>query len=140
MPLASVRTSQLPATALDWYGRYLAAVGERDLEGVLSFIDDDCIVQVNDQLPHYGKAAITRAVELYYETFACVRHEVLNLFGFEQQFSVELLCHYECTQGGARVTIPAAIMYDRGANGLFTSMRLYVSAGGMFQAFTEPSP
>jgi hypothetical protein len=135
MILSSLRASQLSPVGLDWYTRFLGEVDGRDADQVLAGFHDACVIQVNDRLPAYSKAAIASGLSLYYQMFEKVEHEVLGIYGSDQTFVAELLCHYTPVNNGS-VTMPAAVVYERDADGLIVSMRLYVSAGSMFEAFT----
>jgi hypothetical protein len=135
MIISSNCVSQLSDHGFDWYTRFLGEVDGRAADQVLAAIHDACVIQVNDRLPAYSKAAIARGLELYYEAFEKVEHEVLNIYGSDRAFAAELLMHY-APPNGERITMPAAVMYERDADGLIVSMRLYVSAGSMFEVFT----
>ncbi|MFN3465197.1 MAG: nuclear transport factor 2 family protein [Terricaulis sp.] len=119
---------------MDWFIGYLRNVDARAIDDVLATIHDNCVIQVNDQLPAFSKAAIARGLELYYEAFENVEHEVLNVYGQDHNFATELLLHYT-PLNGKRTTMPAAVLYDRDAVGLIISMRIFVSAGSMLEAF-----
>lgn len=136
MIISSNCASQLSDRGLDWYTRFLGEVDGRAADEVLAAIHDDCIIQVNDRLPAYSKAAIARGLEPYYEAFESVEHEVLNIYGSDRAFSAELLLHY-APPNGERITMPAAVIYERDADGLIVSMRLYVSVGSMFEVFAS---
>ncbi len=79
MSLISLKTTQLSGAALNWYARFTAEVDARNSDYFLASIHDECVTQVNDRLPTYGRAAIARARDLYYQTFQRVEHETLNI-------------------------------------------------------------
>ncbi len=136
MPLRSLRLNQLSDATLEWYGRLATASNTRDLETFLSFVCEDCVFQVNDALPIYGKTAFRKAMVHYHETFEKTQHEILNLYGADHHLVAEMLCHYSTNGEDKTVTMPAAAIYDRDENGQLASIRLYVGAGTMFEAFT----
>lgn len=136
MMLASLRVCHVSATTLDWYAAYVAEIDARASDHALAYVANDCVIQVNDALPIYGKVAFARSLAEYFETFSRIEHELVNIYGADQNFCVELLCHYTPAGAANGVTIPAAALYDRNSDGLISSIRLYVSGGGMFEAFT----
>lgn len=132
---SSLRVNQLSSAGLDWLSRYLSEVEKRNLADVVEFFRDDAVTQVNDGLPLHTKSAVKCLLQRYFENFAEVEHEVLTTFGTDAQFAAEMLCHYTPAASGKRITLPATAIYERDRDGLIVSMRIYISATGMFEAF-----
>jgi hypothetical protein len=61
---------------------------------------------------------------------------VLNIYGNDDRFCVEMLCHY-ARKDDSSVTLPAAVFMDRDANGLITWARSYIDATSVRDAFTR---
>jgi len=131
----SLRINQLSSAGLDWLSRYLSEIEARNLDGAVEFYHDSAVTQVNDGLPLHTKVAVHGLLQRYFENFAQVEHELLNAFGVDTQFATEMLCHYTPAASGKRITMPATAIYERDPDGLIVSMRIYMSATGMFEAF-----
>lgn len=121
---ASLRTNQLTATAFDWFRTYLDAVETCDVENYRPFITADSTFQSNNDLPVYGQLAVCKAYERYLRGFRAIRHELLNIYGADDQFMAEMLWHYT-RHDGSPFTISAAAFIDRDAAGLITSIRVF---------------
>ena len=136
MKLDSIRINQLSPASFDWYRKYLAAMDGSDLPTLLKFLHKDCAFQINNHLPMHGHEAIGAAFQRYWEAIAGIEHELLNLYGDDQRFCVEMLCHYTRTDGST-ITLPAAVFMDRDAHGLVTWSRSYIDATPVHDAFTR---
>jgi hypothetical protein len=128
---AALRINQLTETGRDWYRRYLAALDSGDPELFRSFLDPDCVMQINNNLPLYGANVILGALQRNFVTFERVTHEPLNIYGGDRQFASEMLWHFT-RRDGKRVTIPASSFVDRGESGLAVSIRLYANLEPVF--------
>lgn len=131
MILHAVRTNQLSQAGFEWYVAYLTMLDSGNHDGYAAFLDPDCILQANNDLPLYGIDAIKTALAAYWRAFAKIEHEVLNIYGTDDQFAVELLCHYT-RKDGKRITIPAAAFMDRGEDGQAVMINLYANASPVF--------
>jgi hypothetical protein len=135
MILNSLRINQVSPAGVDWLARYLCEIEARELDHAINFFHDAAVTQVNDGLPLHSKVAVRGLLQRYFEAFSHVEHEVLNVFGADSQFAAEMLCHYTPSTSGQRITMPAMAIYERDRDGLIVSMRIYISATGMFEAF-----
>jgi hypothetical protein len=135
MRLDTLQVRQVSDAALDWYADIVTKVEARDLS-FAPVMRDDCIMQVNDRLPLYGKTAIMSSMDRYYETFGALDHDLLNIYGDDRNFVVELLFHFTPRSGDGRVTMPGSAIYDRDDQGRLASVRVYIGAGSMLEAFT----
>lgn len=131
MILTSVRINQLSPAGVEWYQRYLAVFDNADADGFADCLTEDCVIQMNDDLPLYGLSAIRPAMIAYMTRFTSIEHEPLNIYGQDHHFAAELLCHY-VSHTGKRTTIPASSFVDRREDGLVSSIRFYVNASAAF--------
>lgn len=136
MNLANLRINQFSPEAFGWYCRYITAMDDADLKTVLTFFHEDCALQINNHLPMHGHESIAAAFERYYEAIESIEHELLNIYGTDQRFCVEMLCVYTRTDGSS-VTLPAAVFMDRGEDGRITWARSYIDATPVHDAFTR---
>ncbi|MGH6949519.1 MAG: nuclear transport factor 2 family protein [Vitreimonas sp.] len=123
--LKAARINQLSDDASDWYARYLTALDSGDAEEFRAYIDEACVMQINDDLPLYGADVILSVVKRNWIVFERVEHEPLNIYGSDASFAVEMLCHFT-RRGGARVTVPGCAFVDRGGDGRAMSLRMFL--------------
>lgn len=124
MILSSLRTNQISDDALSWYGKYLEALDQRDMTALMAMVADECTLQINNNMPSYGKAAIEADTSAYFAGFKSTQHEPLAILGNDQEFAVELLLHYTRLRGDV-FSIPCVSIKSRNAAGLLTSVRIF---------------
>jgi hypothetical protein len=105
MKLDPIRINQLSPAAFDWYCQYLTAMDGGDLAALLGFFHEDCALQINNHRPMHGHEAIGAAFERYWEAIVGIEHELLNIYGNDERFCVEMLCHYTRSDG-SQITLP----------------------------------
>lgn len=136
MKIDSLRTNQLSSEAFAWYQRYLVAMNSADLNGVIAHLAPDCAFQINNHMPMHGHEAIGAAFARYWDAIGGIEHDLLNIYGDDHRFCVEMLCHYT-RKDGSVVTLPAAVFIDRNAEGQISLARSYVDATPVHDAFTR---
>jgi ketosteroid isomerase-like protein len=128
----NLRVNQLSPAVADWYvGKYLAAMDSLDIDRYASLLADDVSVQFNNEPPVQGKAAVTAMLSGYWQSFKAIEHELLNIYGSDDRFTLEARNHYVRNDGG-RVTTNAAAFTDRNAEGMVTSVRVYADVSLVF--------
>lgn len=128
---ASLRTNQLTTPAFDWFRTYLDAVEMCDVDQYQPFITEDSTFQWNNDMPVYGQRAVSASYRRYLRGFASVKHDLLNIYGADENFMAEMLWHYT-RHDGSRFTTSAAAFIDRNRQGLITSIRIFVQADDAF--------
>lgn len=118
-----LRINQLSAKTYAWYLTYLEAIDSRNVEAYGSSLAEDCVMQSNNSHPVLGKAAIVQFLANYWQTFASLEHDLLNIYGSDSCFVLEALNHYQRHDGKA-VTLRAVAFTDRN-EALVTSVRFY---------------
>lgn len=107
-----------------WHIDFADAIASRDAARYVSFMHDDCSVQINNNMPVYSKFAIERAFIEYLRNFRSLSYEILNLSGTDRSSAVEALFTYVCNDGSVEV-VQHAYFCERDETGLLTSVRLY---------------
>ncbi|MGH6949521.1 MAG: nuclear transport factor 2 family protein [Vitreimonas sp.] len=125
MILTSLQTNQLTDATFEWYARYLESFEARNLDAYLSFLSVDCVVQSNSRLPYYGHDGLRETLQRYFEAFEVV-HELINIYGCDDQFGTEMLTHFTPRGKNEPVVIPTVSFYERKRDGLLRSIRHYV--------------
>ena len=67
----------------------------------------------------------------YWQTFASMTHDLLNIYGTDSSFVLEALNHYQRNNGGA-VTVRAVAITERNEAGLVKSFRFYTDTTPVF--------
>jgi ketosteroid isomerase-like protein len=133
MITTSLRVNELGASASEWYiGEYLAAMDALDAARYADFLADDVSVQFNNAPAVQGKAAVAAMLAGYWQSFAAIEHEPLNIYGSDERFMLEALNHY-VRHDGRMVTTRAVALTDRDAHGKVTSVRIYADASPVFE-------
>jgi ketosteroid isomerase-like protein len=117
MKVDKLRINQLSSNAYEWYLAYLQAVDTKNVEVYNTFLAEDCVMQSNNNSPIRGKAAIAQFLSNYWQTFASLEHDLLNIYGSDSFFVLEALNHYQRHDGKA-VTLRAVAFTDRNEIGL----------------------
>lgn len=127
----NLRINQLPRETYEWYLKYLEALDSLNIEAYGKFLAQDCSVQSNNNPPVEGKQVVMQGLAAYWETFASLEHDLLNIYGSDSSFVLEALNHYKRTDGQL-VTIKAVAFTDRNKEGLVTSVRFYTDTTPVF--------
>lgn len=134
MITTSLRVNQLTPAATAWYiGEYLAAMDALDIERYASFLSDDVTVQFNNAPAIEGKQAAVAMLAGYWQSFAAIEHEPLNIYGTDRSFMLEALNHY-VRHDGRKTTTRAVAVTDRDDHGKVTSVRVYADASPVFES------
>jgi ketosteroid isomerase-like protein len=129
----NLRINQLSDDSSDWYlGQYLAAMDALDIERYASFLAEEVSVAFNNAPTVVGKPAVIAMLAGYWQSFAVIEHEPLNIYGTDERFMLEALNHY-VRHDGRKVTTRAVALTDRNQQGLVTSVRIYADASPVFQ-------
>ncbi len=124
-------SNQLSDDAYAWYRAYLQAVDDRNIDAYAVNLADGISIQFNNDDPIVGKAAVVAMLGGYWQGFASLEHELLNIYGTDQAFVLEALNHY-VRHDGKPVTTRAVAFTDRNEDGLVTSVRVYADVSPVF--------
>ena len=132
MITASLRVNQLSQSATDWYAGYLSALDSADVDAWTSkYLHPECIININNDLPLDGVGEVKARLTLQWSHFSAIRHEPVNIYGNDNQFAVEMICHYE-RRDGKRADVPLATFVDRDASGRATMINIYIDPKPQF--------
>lgn len=124
--------NELSEAGFDWYRSYLEAMDGLDIDRYAAFLAEDCVMQMNNEPPVTGKAAIVAGLTGYWQSFASIEHDLLNIYGDDGRFALEALNHYR-RHDGKLVTLRAVAFTDRDRDGLAISIRLYTDTKPLFE-------
>ena len=132
MIMSSLAINQLSSDATDWYiDQYLDAMDRLDMAAYATFLASDVSVQFNNDAPVAGKDAVVQMLGGYWQAFASIEHEPLNIYGTDERFMLEAFNHY-VRHDGRKVTTRAVALTDRNGDGLVTSVRVFADASPVF--------
>ena len=131
MKTETLRVNQLSPEGYAWYLRYLDALDARDVARYGTFLAADCELRFNNADPVRGRDAVLGALGQYWQSFAALEHELLNIYGGDRAFMLEALNHYR-RHDRQPVTLRAVALTDRNEAGEVTSVRLYTDTGPLF--------
>ncbi len=127
----NLRTNQLSQSAYNDYLRYLAALDARDIEAYSQYLADDVSVQFGNANPVEGKDVVVGMLGGYWQSFAGLEHDLLNIYGTDRSYVLEALNHY-LRHDGKSVTVRAVAFTDKNADGKVTSVRIYGDTSPVF--------
>ena len=131
MKTESLRVNQLSDEAYEWYLDYLKAVDSKDVEAYGTLLADDVVMQTNNYPAVTDKAANLENLAQYWQSFADLEHELLNIYGSDEAFVLEALNHYTRLDGEA-VTLRAVAFTDWDGAGKVKAVRLYTDTSPLF--------
>jgi ketosteroid isomerase-like protein len=131
MKTDQLRINQLSKDTYKWYLSYLEAIDTGDIEAYSHFLAEDCVMQSNNNPFVKGKSEIAKFLTDYWQTFASLEHDLLNIYGSDQYFVLEALNHYKRNDGKI-VTTKAVAFTDRNESGLVASVRFYTDITELF--------
>jgi hypothetical protein len=132
MKLTGLGVNQLSTDGVGWYVRYLAAWEAKQADAHASFLANNIVVQLGNNVPIYTRRAIMPVVERIWSRYRSLDHEILNLYGSDRSFAAEVLWHF-IRLDGAAITIPAMIAIERDETGLASSIRTYSNVTPIFE-------
>jgi hypothetical protein len=112
MKAETLRVNQLSPEGYAWYLRYLDALDARDVARYGTFLAEACELRFNNADPVRGRDAVLGGLGQYWQSFAALEHELLNIYGSDRAFMLEALNHYRRHDGRA-VTLRAVALTDR---------------------------
>lgn len=127
----------------DWITDYYADVDAMRLASYVQRHTDDAVVVFGNNPPAVGKAEIEAAIGGFFGLIGGMRHEQRGTwFGAGpaggETAVLELITHYT-TKGGAAVPIPCVSILDRNADGLVSSLRIYIDLAPLFAEIAAES-
>ena len=131
MKINKLRINQLSSQAFQKYLSYLQAMDQKDLDAYVSFLSEDCALQMNNEEPVQGKVAIAGKLGPYWKTFDKIEHDLLNIYGTDQAYVLEALNHYVRVDQ-RQVSLRAVAFTDLNDSGKVTSVRLYTDVSSVF--------
>ncbi len=131
MKTNSLRINQLSESAYERYLQYLHALDSLDIEAYAEFLADDCEVQSNNNPPMKGKEAVMQGLGTYWQSFKKLEHDLLNIYGTEQNYVLEAINNYTRLDG-KKVSIRAVAFTDLNEDGLVKSVRFYTDTTPVF--------
>ena len=120
----NLKTNQLSTPAYERYLAYLEALDARDMAAYAEFLADDVSIQFGNTAPVQGKDAVTGMLGGYWQSFAGLEHDLINIYGTDQSFVLEALNHY-ARHDGKSVTVRAVAFTDVNEDGLVEAIRVY---------------
>lgn len=97
-------------------------IDNRDIKSYVSYLFDDCTLQINNDPPVSGKDQITKHPTSLWTSFKGNGHDLLIIYGTDSSFSSEIVNHFAVAVG----------YLDRNGEGLLTSVRLYADFSPLF--------
>ena len=131
MKTENLKINQLSAAAYDNYLAYLNAMDHKDVEGYGRFLAEDVEMTFNNNPFGKGKDVILEGLGNYWQSFASIEHDLLNIYGSDQNYVLEALNHYQ-RHDGKKVTVRAVAFTDLDKEGKVKSVRLYMDTSPVF--------
>ncbi len=131
MKTNNLKTNQLSATAYETYSAYLQAMDNKDVETYGTFLAEDVEMSFNNDSFGKGKEPILKGLAKYWQSFVSIEHDLLNIYGTEENYVLEALNHYK-RHDGKDATVRAVAFTDLDKDGKVMSVRLYMDMNPVF--------
>lgn len=128
----NLKTNQLSHATYERYLAYLEALDARDIDAYAEFLADDVSIQFGNADPVQGKGAVTGMLSGYWQSFAGLEHDLINIYGTDQSFVLEALNHY-ARHDGKSITVRAVAFTDLNEDGLVEAIRVYGDTALVFE-------
>lgn len=113
------------------YLAYLEALDARDVEAYGEYLADDVSMQFGNSKPVTGKAAVKAMLADYWQSFASIEHDLVNIYGTDDTYVLEADNHYE-RHDGKHVTVRTVAFTDKNVLGKVESVRIYGDMSPVF--------
>lgn len=127
----NLRINQLSSAAYERYLAYLQTIDNKDVGGYGRFLADKVTVRFNNDAPMQGKAAVLEGLGAYWQSFQLLEHDLINIYGTDEQYVLEALNHY-VRADGQPATVHAVAFTDLDEHGLVESIRIYQDVSPVF--------
>ncbi|TRX59192.1 nuclear transport factor 2 family protein [Fulvivirga sp. M361] len=132
MKTKNLRINQLSTSAYVQYMTYLEAMDSKNVEVYGSFLADDVEMFFNNNPFGQGKEVILQGLGNYWQSFASVEHDLVNIYGTDENYVLEALNHYK-RHDGKEATVKAVAFTDLNSDGKVKSVRLYMDTAPVFE-------
>ena len=131
MKTKNLKFNQLSASVYEKYLDYLTAMDNKDVEGYGKFLADDIEMHFNNNPFGQGKDVILQGLGNYWQSFATIEHDLVNIYGTDDHYVLEAFNHYQ-RHDGKKVTVKAVAFTDLNDEGKVKSVRLYMDTAPVF--------
>ncbi|NER83704.1 MAG: nuclear transport factor 2 family protein [Leptolyngbya sp. SIO1D8] len=131
MKTENLKINQLSSAAYENYLSYLRAMDNKDVEGYGQYLAEDVEMNFNNDNFGQGKDHILTALGNYWQSFASIEHDLLNIYGTDKHYVLEALNHYKRLDGKT-ATVRAVAFTDLNDEGKVKSVRLYMDTSPVF--------
>lgn len=131
MKTKNLRANQLSASSYEKYLAYLEAMDKKDVDTYGTFLANDVEVWFNNGLFGKGKETILKGLGEYWQSFASIEHDLINIYGTDKSYVLEALNYYK-RHDGKDATVKAVAFTDLNDVGKVQSVRLYMDMAPVF--------
>lgn len=131
MKTENLRINQLSAGAYENYLAYLNAIDTKDIEAYGSFLADNVEMTFNNDPFGQGKEVVLEGLSKYWQAFASIEHDLVNIYGSDKNYVLEALNHYQ-RHDGQYATVSTVAFTDLNEEGKVQSVRLYMDTAPVF--------
>ncbi len=128
----NLRVNQLSASAYEDYLRYLTALDAKDIESYATYLSNGVSITFGNSPAVSGKDAVVGMLRGYWQSFASIEHDLLNIYGSDDSYVLEAFNHYE-RHDGKKVTVRAVAFTDKDESGLVCSIRVFGDTSALFE-------
>ncbi len=106
-------------------------VDRKDASLFAPYLADGCVFQFANAPEVVGRANVVRALAAFYETIDALRHELLGVWEVGNTTVVRMRVTYTRLDG-SEVSMPAAVIFERGDDGLIIDYRIFIDQAPLF--------
>ncbi len=132
MKTENLKINQLSAEAYEQYLAYLTAMDNKDVDAYGQFLADDVEMFFNNKAFGQGKETILQGLGNYWQSFDTIEHDLINIYGSDDNYVLEALNHYK-RHDGTVAMVKAVAFTDLDDKGKVKSVRLYMDTTPVFE-------
>jgi ketosteroid isomerase-like protein len=108
-----------------------ADVDRKDATLFAPYLAEDCVFQFANAPEVVGRDEIERGLAAFYDTIAALRHDLLRVWEVDAATIVRMRVTYTRLDG-SEVSMPAAVIFERGDDGLIVDYRIFVDQAPLY--------
>jgi len=108
-----------------------ADVDRKDASLFAPYLAEGCVFQFANAPEVVGRDNVERGLAAFYDTIAGLRHDLVRTWEVDATTIVRMTVEYTRLDGSS-VSMPAAVIFERGPDGLIVDYRIFVDQAPLF--------
>lgn len=132
MRIDKLKTIEISQTALDWLKANYTAVDNMDADAYRKFLSEDCELMFGNNPVVKCNNEIIGGIKHFWDAINGLDHSFISILGNDYRLAAEALIDYT-RKDDKVVTIPCVTVIKRNAEGLATSIKIFIDTTPIFK-------